>query len=99
VPDSIALEDPLQHYFQFRKIWNRFAHYFAGKNRYFIVAKIVKAMDDSWLAIGHWKITNFITLAAEELKRYLSKELSSNCIIETNTSVTRVIEGDSLGDD
>jgi len=55
------------------EIWNSFAHSFAGKNSYFVVA--------------------------EDLKRYLSEELSANCIIESKTSITMVIEGHSLGDD
>ena len=79
-------------------IFNHFGHYFAGKNSYFIVAKNFNAMVDSWFIIRYCKMANIITVAAataEELESYLS---NSNCIIESNESVTRVIGGHSLGD-
>jgi len=91
VPDTIALEEALQHYFQsmVEEICNRITHHFAGKNNYFIVAKGIKAMVDSWLVIKHWKMINNITIVLS----------AKNCIIESKTSATRVIEGHSLGDD
>jgi len=100
-PDSIEKEEALKHYFQLivDLINNHFAHHLPGYNCYFIVDKIIKAMVDSWFVI-RWQVAIIITVAsatatAEELESYLS---NSKCIIETNTSATRVLGGRSLGD-